>query len=184
MKLDRFAISAAMAVLLGMSTCAVFADNAGQNKGSGLSTQDQAFIDQAYQSNETELRLGQIAQDKATNGDVKNFATHMVQDHQKVSNEMKTLVSERQGALPPGVDEKHKLMADKIAGMSGADFDKEYMSAMIRAHHKAVELFDKEANGEAKTPVSLWAAKVLPTLKEHLEMAETTGKEVGATASE
>ena len=182
--MKRFIMSTAVAVLMGTSTCALFADNAGQNKGTGMSTQDQTFIDKAYQSNETELRLGQVAQDKATNGDVKTFATHMVEDHQKVSNEMKTLVSERQGTLPPGVDEKHKKMADKIAGLSGADFDKEYMSAMIRAHRNAVKLFEKEADDSTKTPTSMWAAKVLPTLKDHLQMAEMTGKAVGASADE
>lgn len=183
MKLSRFAMSLGVAVLTSTYGVAVLADDGTAKQGRGISQQDQNFINTAYQSNETELRLGQIAQDKATNEDVKNFAKHMVKDHTDVEHGMRALISEVRGALPPTVDKDHTRMADEIAAKNGADFDRAYMDAMVKDHEEAVDLFEKEANAEVKTTTTEWAAKVLPTLKDHLRMALQTGKVVGAPAA-
>jgi hypothetical protein len=45
-----------------------------------------------------------------------------------------------------------------------------------------VDLFERQANA-GHTPTDEWAAKVIPTLKEHLRMAIHTGRAVGAPSA-
>jgi putative membrane protein len=183
MKLSRFAMSIGVAVFVSACGVAAFADQGTAKPGRGISQQDQNFINTAYQANETELRLGQIAQDKATNEDVKNFAMHMVKDHTEIGHGMTSLISEERGAIPPTIDKDHMRRADEIAAKNGADFDRAYMDAMVKDHEEAVDLFEREANADVKTTTTAWAAKVLPTLKDHLKMALQTGRVVGAPAA-
>lgn len=183
MALQKLPLCGGFAGLMILTASVASADNAAQNKGRQVSRQDQQFINSAYQANETEIRLGQIAQDKATNGDVKTFAQHMVTDHSEIGRGLKTFVGEWQAELPPGMDKDHQAVVDRIAGLSGADFDREYMNTMVKDHEEAVSLFEKQANMSPRTPTDEWAAKVLPTLQDHLQMAVKTGREVGAPAA-
>ena len=69
---------------------------------------------------------------------------------------------------------------DKLAQLSGADFDKEYMSAMVKDHEEDVKDFETQANGGSDPDIKNFAAKTLPTLKNHLQMARDTANKVGA----
>jgi putative membrane protein len=48
-------------------------------------------------------------------------------------------------AAPSGPDADHQKELDKLNGLSGADFDKEYMSQMVTDHSKAFSAFTTEA---------------------------------------
>src|SRR6185503_13939707 len=62
---------------------------------------------------------------------------------------------------------KAQATKDKLAKLSGADFDREYMDMMVKDHVKDVKEFE-EASAKAKdADLKAWAAKTLPTLREH-----------------
>jgi putative membrane protein len=109
------------------------------------SDDDKKFLATAAQSDVNEIKLSELAESKASNPDVKAFAQKMVTEHKQMSVSMKPF-AESWGLTPPaGLDDDHQKNYDKLNGLSGADFDKEYMSIMVSDHAKALDAFTKEA---------------------------------------
>jgi putative membrane protein len=69
----------------------------------------------------------------------------------------------------------------KLQGMSGSDFDKAYMEAMVKDHQKDIDEFQREADSGKDADVKSFASETLPTLREHLQMAKDAASAVGAS---
>jgi putative membrane protein len=109
------------------------------------SDDDKKFLATASQSDVNEIKLSQLAEDKATNPAVKAFAQKMVTEHTKMSAGMKPF-AESWGVTPStDLDADHQKEYDKLNGLSGADFDKEYIDQMVTDHAKALRAFTSEA---------------------------------------
>ena len=61
---------------------------------------------------------------------------------------------------------------DKLKGLNGADFDKQYVSDQQGAHKDAVDLFERYPKGGDNAELKTWAGKTVPALKHHKEMAD------------
>lgn len=151
------------------------ANNTNMNKATPVaaatpSTTDNDFFTKAGQAGLAEVELGKLAAQKATNAEVKKFAQKMVDDHTKAGNELKELAVKKGKVLPADMDSSHKSTLEKLKGLSGADFDKAYVDAMVDDHKTAVDLFEDEADDGTDADVKAFAGKTLPTLKSHLEM--------------
>jgi len=106
---------------------------------------DKKFLATAAQSDQNEIALSQLAEQKATNPAVKAFAEKMVAEHTKMTNSMKPFAESWGLSAPTGPDEDHRQALDKLNGLSGKDFDKEYISDMVNDHSKALTAFTTEA---------------------------------------
>jgi len=76
-----------------------------------------------------------------------------------------------------------KSLYEKLSVASGADFDKLYMRHVVMDHEKDVKEFEKESSSGTDADVKQFASDTLPTLREHLRMAQATADKVGALAS-
>jgi len=112
---------------------------------------DKKFLAMAAQSDQNEIALSKLAADKTTNPDVKAFAEKMVTEHQQMTESMKPFADKWGLTAPSGPDADHKKEWDKLNGMSGNAFDKEYMSQMMTDHTKAYSAFTKEGE-DTKDP--------------------------------
>lgn len=150
-------------------------------KAAGKAASDQQFAMTAAKASMAEVELGKLAQDKASSPEVKKFAQRMVDDHSKANDELKTLAQNKNITLPTAPDATHKAHMDRMSKMSGEAFDRGYMQDMLKDHRKAVELFRMEANSGKDPDMKAWAAKTLPTIEEHLKMAQDANKAVGTS---
>ena len=164
----------ASAQTTGTSTGASTKSSAGMHKANPES----GFVRKAAMGGMAEVELGNLAQQKASNDQVKQFGAKMVQDHGKANDELKQLASSKGIDLPSALDSKHKKDMDKLNKLSGAQFDKAYMSHMVDDHKKDVSEFKKQAKSGKDADVKAFAAKTLPTLEEHLQLAQTTNDAV------
>jgi putative membrane protein len=115
------------------------------SKAKAATDDDKKFLATAAQSDQNEIALSQLATQRATNPAVKAFAEKMVTEHTKMTESMKPF-ADSWGLTPPsGPDADHQKELDKLNGLSGADFDKEYMSQMVTDHSKALSAFTTEA---------------------------------------
>jgi len=130
-----------------------------------------------------EVELGRLAADKASNDQVKQFAQRMVDDHSKANDELKSIAQQKSITLPTDLDAKHKSTRDRLTKLSGASFDRAYMQNMLADHRKDVNDFRKESQSGNDSDVKAFAAKTLPTLEEHLKMAQSTNGAVGTSGS-
>ena len=143
-----------------------------------LAGADKTFVEKAAVGGMAEVQLGNLAQQKAASDQVKQFAARMVTDHTKANDELKQIASTKGVQLPSSLDKKHQSDMDRLQKMSGADFDKAYMSHMVDDHKQDVAEFKKEASSGHDSDVKSFASKTLPTLEEHLKMAQSTNDAV------
>lgn len=144
--------------------------------------QNKSFWSDAAQSGMAEVALGNLAMQKSQNERVKQFADQMVKDHTTVNDELKSLAATKSVALPADVSTKQKATYEKLNGMSGSDFDREFMKVMVKDHEAAVKLFEKQSKSDADAEAKTFAAKNLPTLQSHLQMAESISSEIKQTS--
>jgi putative membrane protein len=133
------------------------------NQAKAQSDDDKKFLAMAAQSDQNEIALSKVASDKATNPAVKAFADKMVAEHTKMTDSMKPF-ADQWGLTPPaGADENHQKELDKLNGLSGKDFDKEYTDQMVTDHTKALDAFTKEAKDtkEAKFRTAVIQGKTM-----------------------
>jgi putative membrane protein len=134
---------------------------------------DKTFLTIAAQSDVNEIKLSQLAETKASSPKIKAFAQKMVTDHQMLEAKMKPF-ADAAGITPPtDVDADHQAEWSKLSGLSGAEFDKEYMSAMAMDHHKALEAFTSEesATKDAKFKATVKQGKEV--VAHHTKMADS-----------
>jgi putative membrane protein len=136
------------------------------------------FIVDAAEGGLFEVEAAKIAEQKATNSKVKTFAKHMLDDHSKANKELKALAAKNNVTIPSALGEDKMDKIAKLNRLSGHNFDKEYIDLMVKDHKEDVRLFEKESKGTDNNEVESWAAKILPTLQKHLEMAQQTKDEV------
>jgi putative membrane protein len=128
------------------------------------------FWTKTAQGGMAEVELGKLASSKAQNAEVKSFAQKMVTDHTKANDELKALATEKNVTLPTTLDSAHQSTIDEMKNLSGAEFDKEYVNAMVKDHEADVQLFEKQADDNSDPDAKAFAAKTLPTLRMHLDM--------------
>ena len=141
---------------------------------------DLAFMNDAAPGEMAEVELGKLAVSKAQNAEVKAFAQKMVEDHSKAGDELKQLAAQKKVMLPPEVMPTHKELMAKLSKLSGTEFDKGYVQAMVADHEKDVAAFENVSKTAADADVKAFAAKTLPTLKMHLEMIKALAEKMGA----
>jgi putative membrane protein len=106
---------------------------------------DKKFLAMAAQSDQNEIALSTLAEQKATNPAVKAFAKKMVTEHTQMTESMKPFADSWGLTAPSGPDADHQKELDKLNSLSGNDFDKEYIDQMVTDHAKALSAFTSEA---------------------------------------
>ena len=134
-----------------------------------------SFPVMAASSDMFEILSSTEAQKRATSPDVKAYAEHMITDHTKTSTEMKALASKKNLMLPAAPVAMHQRMITALSTADAKDFDKAYMTAQLLAHRQAVTLYETASTSATLDPeLKAFAAKTLPALKMHLDMAQTS----------
>jgi putative membrane protein len=132
---------------------------------------DQQFLRHAASDGLAEVKLGQMAAERASNPEVQRFGQRMVTDHTKANQELMALAQSKNISIPKETDKKHQKTAEALAKKRGASFDRDYMRDMVTDHEKAVQLFTTEANEGKDADIKAFASNTLSTLQEHLQMA-------------
>lgn len=139
---------------------------------------DTKFAVEAANGGMMEVELGKLAQNKAIAADVAKFANMMVADHSKANNELKAIAGAKVITLPAILDNKTQKDYDDFSQKKREEFDKAYIDYMIKDHKEDIELFQKEADNGKVPELKAFAAKHVPILKHHLEMAEQANNAV------
>ena len=145
------------------------------NKSTGTMAVDKStadFMVKVADVGMTEVRLGRMAQDKAMNQRVKDFGSMMVKDHTAAGDDLKSLASKKNVALPETVSNDHQMKIDALDKKSGKDFDKDYMDEMVKGHVATVDDFEKASKDTKDPDVKSWIDKTLPVLQMHLDSAK------------
>lgn len=166
--------------LLCVSSLAISAETK-IDRGSKLSDGDAEFVKEAAAGGMAEVELGKVAAEKGSSKQVKDFGQRMQKDHTKANAELKKLAGNKGVQLPTELDRKHKSASERLVKLSGDEFDREYMRAMVDDHKETLEKFQRQADKGKDPDLKKFASEQVPILKKHLELAQTTQKQVAGS---
>jgi putative membrane protein len=126
----------------------------------------------------TEVELTSMAQQKAVNQSVKDLAATLHKDHMALNDQVKTLAGQKNITLPTVVSDEKKKDIEDLRAKTGTDFDKSFISTIIKAHESSIESFEKAINDTKDADVKSFADKTLPTLRSHLQAAKDVEKNI------
>jgi putative membrane protein len=129
------------------------------------------FIEDQLEDGQAEIALAKLATERATNPQVKEFAQMMVTDHQTAGEELQRIATAANINRPAELDRDHKNVQEDLTKLSGREFDKKYMDAMVDEHQEAVNELERKTDS-SNAEVRTWVNKVLPKVREHLEKAK------------
>jgi putative membrane protein len=130
---------------------------------------DTTFASKAAVGGMAEVALGKMAAFKGTDKQVKDFGNMMVMDHGKANAELMSIAKAKNITLPAGLDTEHQAKSDSLSKLSGADFDKAYVAAMIEGHKKTLALMQSEASNGKDAELKAFASKTAPVVQMHLD---------------
>jgi len=169
-----------------VALCTLFAASAGaQSIGAksgvdsmmGVTPSTEDFVKEVAMSDMLEIQSSKLALEKG-DAQAKSFAQRMITDHQKTTAELQGLI--KTGTVkvtpPPELDSVHQSKLDKLRKETDRDFANSYDELQVSAHKDAVSLFERYAKGGDNPQLKDWAGKTLPTLQQHLQMAEALNK--------
>ena len=141
-------------------------------QSAGLTAADAAFMKKAARGGLAEVEFGRLAAERASSADVKKFGQHMMDDHNKANDQLKQVAFNKRVDLPQVLSAKDKATKESLERLSGEDFDRAYMSDMVKDHKQDVAEFERESKASQDPALKGFATQTLPTLREHLKEAE------------
>lgn len=152
------------------------------------------FVDAMAVAGMAEVRLGNLALQRAASPDVKAFGQMMVKDHAKANDELKQVASRLKLEPIAQLDRKHQDVADRLSKLNGPAFDREYMAAMVQGHQEVLTQLQAQTTSRPTTGAEAsrtsgpganeqglteWAAKTLPVVQQHLVQAQQLQQKLG-----
>lgn len=152
-------------------------EKTGVDSALGVTPSTEDFVKQAAMSDMFEIQASQLALQKG-DAQAKAFAQRMITDHQKTTADMQAMI--KSGAVkvqpPAKLDSPMQDKLDKLKKETGRDFTNTYDEDQVSVHKDAVSLFERYAKGGDNTQLKDWTGKTLPTLQQHLQMAQGLNK--------
>jgi putative membrane protein len=166
---------------------------------------DAEFAQKALMGGKHEIDGAKFALSKTTNADVKALANRLIEDHEAANNELSSMMrpdatkpeatrpdatkpdATKPEATRPDATKPEATRPDAAQGseawrsLSGAAFDRGYADHLIAEHQKTISLYETEANSGSDAKLKAFAAKTLPTIREHLKAAQDLRSKLGTT---
>ncbi len=133
---------------------------------------DQAFVRHTMENDDAQIRLSQLAQQKAATPDVKQFSDQMV----KVHTQLETQLTPAAGAMGvhesgnPSKQEKKEI--HQLQALSGQQFDAAYLQDMAREQQQSLKLFRDETKDSGNRALVQAANADTPVLAQNLQILQ------------
>lgn len=147
------------------------AKSTAKTKTSATMMSDTDFAKAAAEGGLAEVKLGELAEDKATSKTVKDLGQRMVDDHTKADDNLKTVAAKDNISIPSQMNARDQATYSRLSQLSGTAFDRAYARDMVRDHETDIAVFRHEANDGKDATIKSFAAQTLPTLEDHLKEA-------------
>ena len=133
---------------------------------------DKSFVRNAAEVSAIQVHLGKIAADKASDSSVKELGKQMVEAHTQTGQQLKQAAAALNVDVPANPPKKAKKDEEKLAKLSGNDFDRAYAKMAADEQKQAAKEFEREAKDGQVQGVKDFAAKKLPAEQERQKHAE------------
>ena len=154
---------------------ALRADDKSTEKERGRSSEhseDAKFIKQASIGGMAEVKMGELASQRGQSQSVKQFGERLKKDHEEANQKLQQIAQRKGMTTPTALDEHNQKMVDHLSSLSGEEFDKAFIEHAVKDHKKDIKEFEKQAERGDDPAARSFARETLPTLREHLRIAQ------------
>jgi putative membrane protein len=120
-----------------------------------------------------EVESAKLAQEKAQDEEIKQFAQELERDHQQANEELRQIAQEMEVEFPQEMMEPHRQALDKLRQASGSQFDQQFHQMQLQAHEETVRYFQTADQRIQEPELKQYVQKTLPTLREHHEQIQS-----------
>jgi putative membrane protein len=145
---------------------------------------DHKFVKEAALGGMANVAIGKLAAEKASSDAVKQFGQKVADEHAKSNDELRKVAAKKSVGLPDSLDSKHQARVDKLAKLSGPEFDRAFLKDQTKNHQQSIKDFEAESENGTDPDVKAFASKTLPTLQQHLSLAKNLSKNKAAPVAE
>jgi putative membrane protein len=140
------------------------------------------FLDKAAQGGMTEVAAGQLAMNKATTPDVREFAETLVKERRLTQQLLKALAASHDVDLPTAPSREQQETLRELQKKKGAEFEQAYVAAQITAQEEAIALMKAEIERDRNVETKAFAKEMLPTVEAQLKKAYQLARKEQRTA--
>src|SRR3954451_4678250 len=140
---------------------------------------DEEWLKMSIEGDLFEIQGGKIAQEKGATQKVRDLGATLVKDHSESLKEATDLAEELGIDVPtePSPSQQWELRA--VQQFQGAEFDKWYSDLEVQDHKQDIQEAQDEADKGCNHDVREDAEQEIPTLQEHLKLAQDALASVG-----
>lgn len=133
---------------------------------------DQGFLHDTMEGDFAQVQMSQLAQEKSSSPDVKQFSEKMVQIHTELNNQLAPAAKQLGVSEPKGPSKKQKKEVERLQALSGPDFDTAYIQAMAKQQQHDLKGFQNEAQAGQSPGLQQAAKQDEPVLTEHYQVLQ------------
>jgi putative membrane protein len=151
--------------------------------GNVMTPQDREIAEKIDQANQAEIDEGHMAETKASNPDVKDFAEMLVKDHTSALDELRRLMRDNNAEVTPQENAKPAEESSELQTLQGAAFDRAFVDEQVTAHEKTLDDL-RSFEGSAQNPdLKKYISNLIPTIQKHLDKAQELQKRMMKTGT-
>lgn len=154
-------------------------DSSGAPSDSAQQMKDKMFVHEAAEGGLAEVELGKLASQKSQSEDVQAFGKRMVEDHTKLNQQIAQVADSIGARVPKKMGKEQQTEYDKLNTLSGEEFDKEYISYMVKDHHSDLREFRMEASTTQDAELKAAVEKGARVIREHMAAADKMAHDHG-----
>jgi putative membrane protein len=144
---------------------------------SAASMADQSFVSDSMQGNLAGVKLSQLAEQKSASNDVKQVAQKLESEDTQMNQKwFEPEAKAMQVSVPKKPSKKENKVMEKLQGLSGADFDKGYITAMLADQQNDLKRFKDESDAAQDPNLKQIAHMGTKVITEHLQVLEQVAK--------
>ncbi|MGB3616856.1 MAG: DUF4142 domain-containing protein [Catalinimonas sp.] len=136
------------------------------------------FFEKASLSGMFTAQAAQLAQDMATNPEVKNLAAKLMSDHDQANQKLMTMARTMNVQLPQ-MSQNYQDKLDELRN-AGADFDKKYLEMVEETHKASLRHYEEAADETENAELKTFVQQTMTTMRGHEEMVERLKEQMGA----
>lgn len=158
--------------ILAAMLLAVAGGGAARAQTDTVSDQDKTFLKGQQETNIVEVDLGKVAIERATSEKVRELASMLLSDHQKVMELNRALSTKLGLPIPEQPSAEQQATAEKVKAQTGAAFDAAYVAAQVEGHTKSVSKAQQEISSGSHPEVKAFATEYVPKAQMHLQHSQ------------
>lgn len=143
----------------------------------GQQMKDKIFLRKTTEGGLSEVALGKLAADKGASDDVKALGSKLAADHAELATGMKPIADSMGVRLPRDMNKEDKHKYEQLATLSGDEFDKAFILAIMQDHRKDWREFHEELMATNDPDIKAQIEKSEPVMRDHMRMAVKMAKD-------